>query len=255
MPNSLFEKIIDEIARVAPATMVFMVFFGEPFLLRDLPERIDYGKRKGLEYIALNSNGVMMDREKSQAVVEVGLDEIHISIDATNPVTYEKIRGGDFEAAVNNTLAFKEVLDQYGTRDQKMYVQFVESDINASEREDFISFWNERDIPVMIRPRITWAGLVEKRKEQDVSMVQRTPCFWSMQTFVVCSNGEVAYCGSDVHNRGKFGSVMDDSIQSIWKGALAKYRQKQEEGKWEELPDFCRTCSDWNDADVEFFHP
>ena len=66
MDLGLYKKLIDEIANENANARVWEIFFGEPFMCRDMAKRIRYAKNKGLTDVVLNSNGVMMSREKAQ---------------------------------------------------------------------------------------------------------------------------------------------------------------------------------------------
>ena len=48
MERALHDRIVDEIALERPSARVWEVFFGDPFLCRDMGERVRYAKEKGL---------------------------------------------------------------------------------------------------------------------------------------------------------------------------------------------------------------
>ena len=67
---------------------------GEPLLNKDLPEIIEYLKRRAVEVI-INSNGTLLTLAWQEALVASGLDEYRCSIDGAKPETYARIRGAD----------------------------------------------------------------------------------------------------------------------------------------------------------------
>ena len=142
MDIDLYKKIIDEIAIENPSARVWEIFFGDPFVCHDMADRVQYAKSQGLTDVVLNSNGVLMTEEKSKKIINAGLDTMYIGIDAATEETYNKIRiGGDFTKAVNNVLTYKRILNQEGSSNQKLFVQFVVSEFNESETEQFKKFW------------------------------------------------------------------------------------------------------------------
>jgi MoaA/NifB/PqqE/SkfB family radical SAM enzyme len=193
MEFELYRKLIDEIAIENPNARVWQIFFGEPFMCRDIAKRIKYAKDKGLADVVLNSNGVMMARERAQAVIEAGLDSMYVGIDASTEETYNKIRvGGNFKKAVDNVIQYRDLLAEYGNGRQRLFVQFVASDINEHEVGDFKAFWKEKGVNIKIRPKVSWAGLVEASNlSSDVGLI-RKPCYWLMQTINICADGTVA---------------------------------------------------------------
>lgn len=253
MDIKLYRKIIDEIALENPAARVWEIFFGDPFLCPDMDVRIKYAKDKGLKDVVLNSNGMLMTETKARAYIEVGLDAMYIGIDAAAEETYSKIRvGGDFETVKKNVLGYQELLSKYGNPGQKLFVQFVVSDINEAEIESFKSFWAQKGVNVKIRPKISWAGLVGAENLRDNKETIRKPCYWVMKTINICVNGDISFCSVDLHCRVKCGNVRDSSIKEIWSGKLKDYRMMHKEGRFNDLPDLCRDCRDWQSGYADF---
>ena len=253
MDFDLYTKIIDEIALENPDARVWQIFFGDPFLCKDMPRRLHYAKDNGLTDVVLNSNGAMMTADKAKKYIDAGLDALYVGIDAFSPEVYSKIRvGGYYKKAVDNVLMYRDLLNQYGNDNQKLYVQFVECDLNEHEKEDFKDFWTGEGINVKIRPRISWAGLIEADNLHNNADVERKPCYWLMQTMNICADGRVAFCSVDIHCRVNCGDVKKDSLKKIWNSSLNKYREMHEKYRFEELPELCRNCSDWQSAYADF---
>jgi MoaA/NifB/PqqE/SkfB family radical SAM enzyme len=178
MDFELYKKIIDEIAQKNPRARIWEIFFGDPCLCKDMAERIRYAKSKGLTDVVVNTNGVLLTEERAKAWIQAGLDAIYVGIDAFKPETYDKIRvGGNYETAVKNVLKYRDLLEKYGKKSQKIFVQFVVSDINAGEVTDFKRFWKENGVNVKIRPKVSWAGLVDAGNLQDNKQLNRKPCY------------------------------------------------------------------------------
>ncbi|MBW2340813.1 MAG: radical SAM protein [Deltaproteobacteria bacterium] len=253
MDMGLYQKLIDEIARENPQARVWEIFFGDPFMCRDIASRIRYAKEKGLRNVVLNSNGVLMTPERAYAVIEAGLDAMYVGIDAATEETYNKIRvGGNFKRAVENVIQYRNLLAERENDDQKLFVQFVVSDINEHEVDDFKAFWKEEEINVKIRPKVSWAGLVDATNLQNNEQVIRKPCYWLMQTINVCADGRIALCSVDVHCRVNCGDANEQSIRELWQGRLRDYRAMHREGRFDDLPDMCKRCSDWQSGYADF---
>jgi MoaA/NifB/PqqE/SkfB family radical SAM enzyme len=253
MDWGLYQKIIDEIANEKPDARVWEIFFGDPFMCHDIAKRIRYAKDKGLTDVVLNSNGVRMTPERSKTVIESGLDAMYIGVDAATKETYDQIRiGGNFQKVIQNVLAYRNLLNEIGTEGQKLFVQFVVSDINEGEVETFKQFWTSKGINVKIRPKISWAGLVSAGNLRDNAQLERKPCYWLMQTMNICADGRVALCSVDLHCRVDCGNIYKSSIKEIWQGLLKEYRQMHKECRFDELPEMCRECMDWQSAYADF---
>jgi MoaA/NifB/PqqE/SkfB family radical SAM enzyme len=254
MDPGLYRRLIDEIAVERPDARVWQIFFGEPCLCPDMPERIRYAKDKGLTDVVLNSNGVLLTPERSEAYIRAGLDAMYVGIDSATSETYGKIRvGGDYDKAVANVLAYRDLLRSCGRGEQELFVQFVVSDVNQHEVEAFKGFWSRQGVTVKLRPKVSWAGLVEADNLRDNRALTRKPCYWLMRTINICADGIVALCSVDVHCRVPCGDVNRESIRDVWHGKLAEHRRLHQEERFGELPEPCRECKDWQSAYAEFF--
>ena len=101
MDWALFTKVIDEIASSDKTVRVWMVFFGEPLILKrrkpSIFDMIAYAKAKGLTDVVVNSNANLLDEQAARDLIASGLDAIYVGIDAFSPETYAKLRvGGDY---------------------------------------------------------------------------------------------------------------------------------------------------------------
>jgi len=228
----LYTRIIDEISVENPDARVWMIFFGEPCLCRDMAKRIEYAKKRGLRDVVLNSNGVLMDESKIRAYIAAGLDAIYVGLDAAEESIYRRIRvGGDFNKAVENVLCYRDHLKTSGNGKQQIFVQFVVSETNEHEVEKFKAFWKAEGVHVKIRPKLSWAGLINADNLNSNEDVVRRPCHWLMNTINICSDGSVALCSVDVHCRVRCGQLAANSIRDIWHGPLKEYRRLQKENR------------------------
>lgn len=86
-----FRAVIDQVPRI---TRVVLHGIGEPLLNPHLPQMVRELKLRGA-YVLFNSNGLLVRGRWPARLVESGLDELRISIDAGSPETYRSVRGAD----------------------------------------------------------------------------------------------------------------------------------------------------------------
>jgi radical SAM protein with 4Fe4S-binding SPASM domain len=257
MPWGLFTKIIDEIAEVDKNVRVWMVFFGEALLLKrkrpSIFDMIAYAKGKGLTDVVLNSNANLLDHKAAQGLIESGLDAIYIGIDAFNAATYGKVRvGGNYEKTVNNVLNLIKLKKQMNSENPKVFVQFVEMDVNSDEKEDFIKFWNEHGATVKIRPKVSWAGMIDA-PNLVLGNEERWPCYWVMQTMSITDTGKAVTCAVDLDAKYVAGDVNEKSLREIWNSNLKELRQLHLSKRFDQLPENCRNCKDWQSARADYY--
>ena len=92
MSWELFTKIVDQVPNVA---RVVLHGVGEPMLVKHLPRMIRYLKDRGT-YVLFNTNGTLLNPKKFQEIIDTGLDELRVSLDAADRKSYAAIRGKDF---------------------------------------------------------------------------------------------------------------------------------------------------------------
>jgi MoaA/NifB/PqqE/SkfB family radical SAM enzyme len=79
---------------------------GEPLLNKELPRMISYLKARGT-YVLFNSNGILLNERRGQALIDAGLDEYRLSMDGATREMYAKVRGVDaFDKIWRNVRAF-----------------------------------------------------------------------------------------------------------------------------------------------------
>jgi MoaA/NifB/PqqE/SkfB family radical SAM enzyme len=92
MSWELFTKIVDQVPNVA---RVVLHGVGEPMLVKQLPQMIRYLKDRGT-YVLFNTNGTLMQQKRFQELIDTGLDELRVSLDAADRESYVKVRGKDY---------------------------------------------------------------------------------------------------------------------------------------------------------------
>ena len=88
----LFTRIVDQVPNIA---RVVLHGVGEPMLVKNLPRMIRYLKDRGT-YVLFNTNGTLLNPKKFQEIIDTGLDELRVSLDAADRASYLAIRGKDF---------------------------------------------------------------------------------------------------------------------------------------------------------------
>lgn len=99
----LFTKIVDQYPKIA---RVVLHGIGEPLMVRDLPRMVSYLKARGT-YVLFNTNSTLLNARKGRELVEAGLDELRVSLDAAEPAAFKIVRGLDsFDRIVANVRSF-----------------------------------------------------------------------------------------------------------------------------------------------------
>lgn len=257
MSWDLFTKIIDEVAAENKDARVWMVFFGEPFVIKNrnpsIFDMIRYAKDKGLTDVVTNSNANLMDEDAARKLIDSGLDAIYFGLDAFSPETYVQIRvKGDYAKVVKNIQFLLKLKEELKSDNLEVFVQFVEMDNNIDEKDAFISFWNKQGAKVKIRPKVSWAGLIEA-ENLVLGNADRWPCYWAMQTMSITDTGKVVTCAVDLDARFIAGDITTTKVKDVWNGTLKELRQLHLEKRFVDLPEICSNCKDWQSARADYY--
>ena len=92
MSWELFTSLIDQYPNIA---RVVLHGIGEPMLVKDIAQRVKYLKDRGV-YVLFNTNGTLLNETNGKALIDAGLDELRVSLDAAESDVYQMVRGKDF---------------------------------------------------------------------------------------------------------------------------------------------------------------
>ena len=233
MDMALFRKIVDECASLG-VTHVRVHNYGEPFLDRELVEKVRYAKAKGIAEVGMISNGSLITEDLARGMIEAGLDAINISVDAAGKEVFEKTRVHlDYDTVINNVRTLARLRDELGRKRPKLILSFVRQN-NSAEEAQFIAEWSRIADKIHITELHNWAGTLNSKS--DVSY----PCYRMWLTFTVLWDGRVSLCCADFDGRHVLGDLRTSSIAEVWNSPayLAVRRQQLESGG----PEICRTC-------------
>src|SRR6201999_3340173 len=96
MSWELFRSIVDQVPDIERAVLHGV---GEPMLVRNLPKMVCHLKERGT-YVLFNTNGTVLNEKNGRALIEAGLDELRVSLDAATAKSYLAVRGKDYFARI-----------------------------------------------------------------------------------------------------------------------------------------------------------
>jgi len=91
---------------------------GEPLLRSDAPRLMEHAYRRGIRNLHVNTNAVLLDDRRREAVLEAGVRSFNVSVDGPRAEVHERIRGvpGSFAKTVGNLKRVLEERDRLGLR-------------------------------------------------------------------------------------------------------------------------------------------
>ncbi len=242
----LYKKIIDEMAEKNPYSRLWLDFYGEPLIQKfKLYYMIDYAKKRGLKNININTNGTLLDEEMAEMLLDSQINFISIDCDGFSKEVYEGIRiGAKRDVTYANIEYILNRKKELGLKEPIIEVKVMEMEENKDEIDTIISYWRERGAWTTKRRLISWAGMCENIKIEDSE--NRVACGNAVGILPITWDGKAVNCVMDVDAQYVCGDVNVQSIEEIWKNRNVKMVEKHMQHKWDELPEICHNCSDWN---------
>jgi radical SAM protein with 4Fe4S-binding SPASM domain len=233
MDMELFQKVVDECAALG-ITHVRVHNYGEPFLDRQLVDKVRYAKERGIAEVGMISNGSLITEALARGMIEAGLDAINISVDASGKESFERTRVHlEYETVIGNIRTLARLRHEMGRKRPKLILSFVRQG-NTADEQAFIDEWRTIADKIHVTDLHNWAGTLNAKS--DVNF----PCYRIWLTFTVLWDGRVSLCCADFDGRHILGDVRTSTISEIWNSPayLAVRRQQLQDGG----PEICRSC-------------
>lgn len=263
MPRELYDRIAREAAADGRLKGFAPVLQNEPLLDPDLPGKIRYFQSRNTSnaIVFIVTNGILLVPETVTALLEAGLDMMHISVNGHQRGDYEALnRGRDFGVFTAN-------LDHLLSRDLSrvgVQLSFIMNAKYAAELKAAVREYRRRGLRVHVHGISNRGGLVDQRVMEEYG---RTGPLDSFRTrllkpiarrllpccpypFFQCSvlaSGKVLLCTHDWSRKTIVGDLNAQSIREVWNGGpLAEIRQLFLAGRMKDVA-ACARCNVYDD--------
>jgi wyosine [tRNA(Phe)-imidazoG37] synthetase (radical SAM superfamily) len=143
MPLEDFRKVIDEGEQYG-LRAINLGATAEPLIHPDVVEMVRYARQHGVFDIRVITNGLMLKDKMIRQLYDSGLTYLSISLDAWIPETYRKIRRGDLDKVVANTLLAVAIRQEMQLDFPRIRVSFVNLPESKGEFRPFLEFWKDK---------------------------------------------------------------------------------------------------------------
>ena len=205
MSKEVVNKFLDSVRKLVDRGKVIKFFpigLGEPLLFPGLFDL--FGNLKAISkniYIVLTTNGVPLTKSTLSRLIDSGVDEITISLNADSPEGYQKVMGIDkYETALKNSLNVLRYKKEHGLKTPKISIQFLHSRYLKNSFYGTMKFW----LPYLTgNDKVYFHEIVSEAGTCDVgiedtemqNLETRYPCSEPWQRISVLNDGAVYPCG------------------------------------------------------------
>lgn len=249
LPLSLIRTMMSEAeTHGMPALMVGLG--SEALLYKDIRSVIDAARDGGVMDLFFACNGVLLNEDIAEFLIDRQVARCWVSLDAATPETFKKIRGKDeLEKIEANIRRLCEMKKQRGARFPNVRVSFCVQEDNHHEREAFVKKWRGVADHIDFQQLTDFGHIDTLLEDGDVSEpldvppevnLEKPVCQYPFNSLNVWSDGDVTPCCNFYGRHLVVGNAHEDSLKSIWDGdKLNKIRDEFRTGN---LNPTCRVC-------------
>ncbi len=245
MDMAVFQAAVEEGARHGLPAMTYG-FMSEPLLHPRVADMVAFASERGVLDQRLGTNGQLLTRETSRALIDAGLSRLEVSLDATNADTYAKIRrGGNFERIMRNVHDFLDEREKTGGPAPLLRVSFLRLNVNRDELEEFLDYWQRFADFFSIQEPVDYdLDMADSPLEFDPARDKEDfRCDKQFQRLFIRNDGSVLACGH-IHGWDEFklGMVGERPLLEMWRSPfMESMRDMHRRAAYRENA-ICRYC-------------
>jgi len=241
--DELARKIIKDCIK-SGVTSLKLSGRGEALMHPHLVDYVKMAKAGGIIDVMLNTNALLLTKEKASQLVDAGIDLIVISMDGTTKEIYELIRSGsDFETVVNNIEYLIQYKKEIGSPRPMIRLQFIKMKENIHQYENFIRKWEDK-VDVLVGLEYSERGTVnqEEKHVEKKKRIGRAYCPHPFQRLSIDAKGQGLMCCVDWYGKYVVGDCHTQSIKEIWKSRKIEYGRECIERLEHHKISSCKEC-------------
>ncbi len=207
---------------------VLLFQWGEPLLVRELPEMIAAATRRGVRTM-ITTNGTLLDEAWCRRLLDAGLTRLTLSVDGDGQ-THERIRGVALAPLRENLLRLRRMRNE---RDSELGI-----DVSMVVNELTEAKWRTL--------RRSWQGVADRVQAIPQFMVKarENPCREPNRGgLVVLSDGRIVICCADPEGEAVVGHIDDGPLQGILNNDRMRAFRRAHFRR--EFPHICRDCGEY----------
>ena len=247
MKLHIFKKIIDEAKKYRLLYMLNLHKDGESLLHPEFPKMISIARREGVsKIIHFNTNGVLLKGRTAREILDSGIDDITVSVDAATPETFKKIKGRDLlDTVERNIKDFISIRNKGGYKRPFLRVKIMQYRDTEKEIDEFIKKWEGVVDEVQISGIHDWAKGIKQVKPSTYLPKKRYPCAFLWFALAINWDGGVGLCCVDWKRSNTLENINEKTLHEIWQSPkMKKIRFHHVNENYEKVPSCCN-CDNW----------
>jgi len=236
-----------EVARQVDDLFVIVGGFGEPLLHPQWRQILTGLKAAGVFGLCLQTDGLLIDPQAAETLVQSGLDVVLVQLDAPQQQLYRQLCGCDaYRQAVDgieNLLNARQKLKSFVPL---VVPEMIKTPQTLEVMESFYDYWVQRLGWAVIRGYSDRAGQLPDRSTGSLAPPKRLPCRRIFKSMLILADGTVTACEEDFLAKTPMGNIAQQPILDIWQGP--QFRALRQAHTGQELTNYplCQACRQWH---------
>lgn len=262
-PTGFIKKeTVEEIVKQLGNYLFYVTFYfqGEPLLHKQFAEFVRLLKMKKI-VVATSTNAHYLTTEKSQEIIDSGLDRLIISLDGTDAKTYSIYRkGGNFDKVISNIEFFMALRKKSKSKHPFVELQFIVFKHNEHQIKEIKILGKKLGVDKVtlktaqlyefekgneLMPGLVKYSRYEEYEDGKYRIKSNLPnsCYRSWSGSVITWDGGVVPCCFDKDADFRFGNILSTDYKSILKNKEYQKFMQQILIDRSQI-EICRNCSE-----------
>lgn len=181
MTEATFERIISDLQTLDPRPSIFFGGFGEPLSHPRITHMVARAKKVSSK-VELITNGMLLDEERSRALIQAGLNTLWVSVDGATPESYADVRmGAALPDIFKNIARYRDLYRQIVGGDPDIGLAFVAMKRNIADLPELLKMSTRLGISRYLVTNVlpyTHEMREEMLYSRSLDMLNSTPSPW-----------------------------------------------------------------------------
>ena len=246
MPFELVEKVLSQSYSLG-ARALELGYNTEPLLYPRLFDVIALARSLGYLDIRMGTNGSLLTSKVSQNLIQAGLTQLQVSVDAVDERSYKKSRNSSlYNKVVQNINSFLKLRSDESSSLPLLRLTYVMTPENAINSSQFLEQWSQKADQVTLQELFTYENVNKSStsstaENSDHSDSMDSNCYMPKVRLSVKSDGSVHPCCTVPGMSLKVGDLNHMSVSDVWSSpSFTRIRKSHIEGTWGSN----QTCTD-----------
>jgi len=251
MSFDTFKLLVDQLTE---KTELKIAGYGEPFINKELEVCLAYAMKNN-HYVKVFTNLAAVNEKRMKAVMDIGIQQMIISLDAMDKEAFMKYKQVDqFDRVIKNLEKLHKIQEKIPKKTE-IIVKMVINNYNETTVDEFSQYIKSLGFtPSMAKLSV---ALSEASDEQVIEFThtarKNAPekkekkysknCAHIWGSMIVYWNGDISVCGQDPDGHHIHGNLHQDDIWKLFNHSKARQKFRERYYQDPSQNDICRNCS------------